>query len=199
MQKPDIMPLSALLGQDLSRPAEMPKITGIIVKHEPPQPWDTYEMPPAPSTLAPVKLPVAHLSIQIAWMHRLIAEQRARVRKSYYARERRKARARKVKRGLKPEEILLLRERRREYMARYRARRALAKKALRERTMSPAERIELERHRERVRKLRKNKADQKRRFLAKQYRAAILRDNERFRQQVLEEMRREREAKDKTP
>jgi len=139
-----------------------------------------------------VKMPDAHLSIQIAWFHRLIAQGKARQRKEGYRLKRARARATKRPHTPTPEELEILKARRAEYMRRYRKKRALARAAMRGAKLTPLEKALLVRHQKRVEKLRRNRKAKRRKELRDAYRAALLRDQDRARAVLLN-------LRDKTP
>jgi len=91
--------------------------------------WESMSQGKAPSCLAAVRIPIAHLSVQIAWANRLVIAQRMRNLKTQGKRNRLQSRrryARKLAAGkpITPLQLAAKRAKHRLYMATYRAKRA---------------------------------------------------------------------------
>lgn len=147
--------------------------------------WDSIEQGAAPSCLAPVKMPIAHLSIQVAWLHKLVSASHQRARRAAITRSRYKARARKVKLVVvSDEEKEMLRARRAEYARRYRKKMRLERERIRGKSLSIDELRELQEHRRRTALLKKARARKRRREIKRAYLDALLRDAERARAEI---------------
>lgn len=195
-----IMPLSALLGADPVTGIELP--VPEKMHHNPgvfnlgghytytPSPhahgvdWENLSQGSAPSCLGRLEMPIAHLSIQIAWLHSKVNQAAARTARANLTRYRKVLRRQGDDLPLTPQELALKKAKHANYMKQYRRRRRLEILRIRGKTLTPDELLELLKRRKRAEKIKRTKAKQRRREIKRAYVDAMIRDAARRRAEI---------------
>lgn len=197
----EILPLSVVVGYDITKPKAVestppaPPETGVFglsggrIRFTPSPyaagvDWDRIEHAPAPACLGAVKMPIAHLSIQVRWFHKLVGAYHDRAKRYAFTKARLKARATKVKHEPSEEEKKVERARHASYMRAYRRRRRMDLDRIKGRTLSPEELKALAEHKRRRALLKKAKDKKRRREIRRAYIDALMRDAERARAEI---------------
>lgn len=175
-KKNEIRPLSSLLGWDPSPSPREPEPA------EDPVDWDSLSHAGAPSCLGPVKMPDAHFSIRVEWMHRLILQARQRYARANLVKARARARASGRKLPETPEQEQGRKDRAAAYQRHYRRMRRLAREQIKGKRLTEEERRELLEHRRRAELIKKAKARKRRRESRRAYLDSLIRDMEHRRQ-----------------
>lgn len=197
----EILPLSVVVGYDITKPKPAdptppsppePGVFGLSggrIRFTPSPyaagvDWDRIEHAPAPSCLGRLEMPIAHLSIQVKWLHEKVAKAAARTARSNFTRYRKAARKRGVAVPATPEQIKLAKEKKAAQMRHYRKMLRLERERIRGHRMTPEELAELKKHRQRAEKIKRTKAKKRRREIRRAYIDALMRDAQRARAEI---------------